>query len=295
MKTTFNDIPLATSIADTDYLIGYRGNDEKKITASNTASYINSSFTYNSAINTNHLIGPQPDYINMNGNKIINCKNSLKAWVTFNGYMNGFGSGTVTNVPGGDPYIIVGGSNNYTTSTTNPLVGGNPNKDTTVYVYTLSAYSYSIKGYLPQYSQIFVTTSSLSGSYEILSFPTANSFTFQYIATNTNTVFPTKFTWYNQPMMASYNVSSITFVSNGYYRINFLSNTFNDIFYSIIGGSLSPGAEVVQLAGDSAPATVNGVYYPYGWYNKTTSQVDVYWNVPANGDSAMVFFGFFGN
>jgi hypothetical protein len=54
---------------------------------------------------------------------------------------------------------------------------------------------------------------------------------------------------------------------------------------------MSSDIQVVQLAGSSAPAT----YYPYGWYNKTTSEVDICWNLPASGDTAMVFLGFYGN
>ena len=246
-------------------------NSEIQITVPNLARYINSNYTYTSAVNTNQLIGSQPVSIDMHSNAIINCKNTLKAWVSFNGFMNSYTAG---NVSGSNCTISV--NTPPTTSTAYP----------SLYVYPITITSTGIKNKLPLYSQITITnTTILAGTYQIQSFPSTDSFTINYISSvYSGILFPPTVSFQNQSMMASYNVTSVTYVAAGHYIISFNTNTFNDSNYACMGGSLGNSCNTVSLAGTAATPT-----------NKTTSSVNIYWNTSGNGDSAMVFFAAVGN
>ena len=239
-------------------------NSEIQITVPNLAGYINSNYTYTSAVNTNQLIGSQPVSIDMHSNAIINCKNTLKAWVSFNGFMNSFIAGTVS------------GSN--CTITVTQLATADPD----LYLHQIAIASTGIGNKLPLYSQITITDTFLAGTYQIQSIYT-NAFIINYIS-GSGITFPSTVSFQNQSMMASYNVTSVTYAAAGHYTIAFNTNTFNDSNYACMGGSLANWASTVSLAGTAATPT-----------NKTASSVNIYWNKSGNGDSAMVFFAAVGN
>jgi hypothetical protein len=274
--TTFNDIPITTPVNSTDYLVGYRNNFESKMTAANVASYINSNYTYTNSFNTKQLIGPLSVPLNMNGYQISNCKNGIKAWITFNGIL--LNNTSQNNNGTGDPCVRVGSP---VFSTTDPT---EINYNINSYTYTFSAYHIGISTLLSQYQEIFITTPSISGFTQILSFPTANSFTFKYINTNSNIATPISITWYSKANLSSYNISSVTRVSEGCYRIQFLSGVFKDSYYACMGGSMEDSCYSVALAGSDTSVT-----------EKTSQSVQIYWNTSANGDSSMVFFAAVGN